>query len=579
MDGWYNYTHPTLSTITPSEGTTSSTIPADAIEIGTLAQLQNLRDGVNAGTLNTTGKYYVLTADIDMSSVFNWTPIGINTTNYFKGTFDGNYHTISGLTISSTSYTSTNYAGLFGYIKTGSSVTIRNLCLSNVNISIKGNLNTYCVGAFVGDAIGANIYSCMASGSISATSTYDASSGKNTTVNAGGLAGMVGGVYGSYNACTVFAETTQSDDEYITTVRAGGIVAQLPVNTSIQYCFNIGDISAETTSYSRGEIGGIVGRVNGGDILGCYNLGAVNLTMTTYCTGSYAGGIVGWNNSMNNVISTCYNEGNVVADVQGRSTATNAGGIVAYTKSSIDNCYNTGNVMADKGLTNSTNIVAYAGGIAGYLYFNNIDKCYNTGLVAALTYASTSTSYIGGIIGRFDNSTAHPSVDCYNAGNLAYRTSSKSTLNIGVIYGACDTDILSLDSNFLLGIVVGTLTGLTNTTLANTAEPTLAQQQEAGYIDGLSWLTSGFLDYETENDYWAETTDSHPALKMPVSTVAGLYGLQFSNEDKYYYLTNSIDVSSKNGFRIAGDSTTPWSGTLDGNGYVINGLTRQGTIA
>ena len=70
-------------------------------------QLDSLASRVNAGD-SYTGVYFKLAADLDYSKVAldngnNFTPIGLNTKNdnlRFKGHFDGDYHTVSGIRIS-----------------------------------------------------------------------------------------------------------------------------------------------------------------------------------------------------------------------------------------------------------------------------------------------------------------------------------------------------------------------------------------------------------------------------------------------------------------------------------------------
>ncbi|MBE5910032.1 LTA synthase family protein [Pseudobutyrivibrio sp.] len=69
--------------------------------------------------------YFKLTSDIDMKGV-EWTPIGIfDSGRFFWGTFDGDGHTISNLTITN------DYAGLFGQL----SGTVLNLIIVNEEVN------------------------------------------------------------------------------------------------------------------------------------------------------------------------------------------------------------------------------------------------------------------------------------------------------------------------------------------------------------------------------------------------------------------------------------------------------------
>lgn len=110
------------------------------ILISTATDLGAFRDAVNAGT-DFSNKTVKLTASIDISAG-NWTPIGNSTSTPFKGTFDGQGHTISGLiqNLGSTALSSSN-AGLFGYVTSvdGGSTTITNFMLTSSGVGIKGN--------------------------------------------------------------------------------------------------------------------------------------------------------------------------------------------------------------------------------------------------------------------------------------------------------------------------------------------------------------------------------------------------------------------------------------------------------
>ena len=125
------------------------------LEIGTYDQLVNFRNKVNAGA-SYSGMTVKLTADIDISERA-WTPIGAayrdkviaekEKAKVFQGTFDGQGHTITGLTNtgfkissvfkSSNSTTPAGYSeyvfGLFGSVY---NATIKNIVMANVNVTI-----------------------------------------------------------------------------------------------------------------------------------------------------------------------------------------------------------------------------------------------------------------------------------------------------------------------------------------------------------------------------------------------------------------------------------------------------------
>lgn len=88
--------------------------------IRTESDLLELSKSTDASFLSA---YFQLQNDITLTTD-NWSPIGINTSTPFKGTFDGNGHKINNVSIPENSY---SYAGLFGVV-TG---TIKNLGVSS----------------------------------------------------------------------------------------------------------------------------------------------------------------------------------------------------------------------------------------------------------------------------------------------------------------------------------------------------------------------------------------------------------------------------------------------------------------
>lgn len=107
--------------------------------------------------------YFIQTANIDASETSTWfggegfVPIGESATNKFRGNYDGNGYTISGLTINRPTE---NYIGLFGTIDYAN---ISNLGI--IDCSIHGKLQ---VGGLVGQAIYSEISNCFTTGSVTA---------------------------------------------------------------------------------------------------------------------------------------------------------------------------------------------------------------------------------------------------------------------------------------------------------------------------------------------------------------------------------------------------------------------------
>ncbi len=205
-----------------------------------ITDAQGLKDMANDLAGN-----YILMADIDMEGE-EWTPIGLGTTTAteFTGIFEGNYHTISNLTINSTN----QYVGMFGSINGG---TVQNLILENANITGAYPVNNY---AYIGGIAG---YSRK--GMISNIKVSGIVTGKRNVDQVGGIVGnnYEGTIMQSKNSATVIGGASQ---------RVGGIVGlNRGTITSVQ---NNGDITGA-------RVGGIVGYVEGGTITEAINNGTV----------------------------------------------------------------------------------------------------------------------------------------------------------------------------------------------------------------------------------------------------------------------------------------------------------------
>lgn len=225
-----------------------------------------------------------LTADIDLSGI-NWTPIGTSISNAYKGTFDGNGKTITGLTVT----TSDRYAGLFGYI--GSGGTVKNVVLKDVQIESDNQYG--CVGGVAGNSDG-NIENCSVSGSVSSRCT------------AGGVVGQQFG--GSITLCGSSA-TVKGTGE------VGGVAGKTDNSATLTACYATGNVTFERASTINTFAGGVVGSNGTGSILtACYATG--NVTGTGTGTGScYVGGVTGDNAS--GTLTACYHATGTVSGPDG----------------------------------------------------------------------------------------------------------------------------------------------------------------------------------------------------------------------------------------------------------------------
>ena len=371
--------------------------------------------GANSGDWDG---HFKLMADIDLSD-YNGTKFNLigeyidQFRNPFEGVFDGNGHTISNFT-----YTSTNisYVGLFRYVRGHSSTArIQNLRLTNPKVEISpGN----CIGTLAGAADGNVFFNCTVedinvvgnsqvggiagycfavftdcnvSGSVSGSGHVGGLAGENNNESATNCSvdatvigsNHVGGLFG-------YCRGTNTTDCTISgTVSGSGSIGGL-IGTFIgsgAYMINCSSSCDVTGSWSSAHVGGLIGEDSGYHLRFCYATGDVS-------GGARTGGLLGSKGTYNEVrgdMSDCYATGNV----SGRITV---GGLVGTSYSDyILRCYATGHVTGED----------YAGGLLGMNAIGTVDKCYATGDVAG-------NSDLGGLVGYNWDII----VDCYAAGSV-----------------------------------------------------------------------------------------------------------------------------------------------------------------
>lgn len=202
--------------------------------------LMNIAELVNGGKsdINIT-----LDTDIDLTGK-DWTPIGTNYDNSYKGTFDGGGHTITGLTVT----TYDKYAGLFGWLN--SAGTVKNVVMEGVQIT--NNHSSGFAGGVVGNSWG-TIENCSVSGSV------------NGEVYVGGVVGKQ--TSGSMTGCSSSATVKG-------TVNVGGVAGESW--GSMTACYATGNVTLEIYPGKDISGGGVVGFKGGNSVLACYATGNVN---------------------------------------------------------------------------------------------------------------------------------------------------------------------------------------------------------------------------------------------------------------------------------------------------------------
>ena len=231
--------------------------------------LMNIAELVNGGKsdINIT-----LDTDIDLTGK-DWTPIGTDYDNSYKGTFDGGGHTITGLTFT----TNDEYAGLFGWLNRAG--TVKNVVMEGVQIT-SNQIYGGSIGGVVGYSWG-TIENCSVSGSVSGT------------VYVGGVVGAQIG--GSITGCSSSATVKG-------TVDVGGVAGQTNSSATLTACYATGNVIIEINPTKNIAGGSLVGMNAGSSLLACYATG--NVTSTGSSTGKvHIGGFLGNNYT---TVTACY---------------------------------------------------------------------------------------------------------------------------------------------------------------------------------------------------------------------------------------------------------------------------------
>lgn len=351
--------------------------------------LMSFRDSVNVGN-SYDGQYISLdpTVVYDVSGS-QWEPIGITVANGdgtyddnpFKGVFDGNGATVSGITMTESNITSYRgmdtrdyYAyGFFGGVVDGS---VKNISFTDFDIVKPGPASQNSVTAV---AVGALLFS----GEVSGIHVGD---GSVTGVSR--VAGVVGYIGGAKIGNDGPANT---DGAAMGTITVSG-------NT------NDADMTSEWTTSSHGTAAGIIATTNLKSMTGGSYVISGNTNNGDLC-GYYSAGILasGFSSSTTHTISDNRNTGTI--STQGDDNTLEfpmAAGILVSTgvNFTVSDNTNSGNVTSGNSV---------ASGIAATLTGGTISGCLNTGMINGYVQAA-------GIVAGMTGGTIS---DCENLGAVS----------------------------------------------------------------------------------------------------------------------------------------------------------------
>lgn len=386
-----------------SVSTPASTLAAGTYAINTAADLKRLAEWTNQGYI-VSGNTFIMGADIDLSGVNNWTPIGNTASRSFKGNFNGNGYEVQNLRISGGDYAN----GLFGYMDGD----VKFLGITGLNID---NCTADNVGGLVG-VLGANktINNCYVRGSItSKSSDY-----------VGGLVGKMSSdsVIKYSNVNITISNNTTSSSYY------GGLVGIAIGSIVVQNSYAKGAIS-QTSGYRYGCIGGLIGTNDSGgghqSILSCFT--DMSIASNTYMGGLY-GRVIGGENYNDSTIS--------ISDSKAGGTITN------YEQSISGTICASGMIGLVEAAWDGND--SYRG---AYVSIKNSTTAVNFNINSTNGYSSSNVFYVGGVIAQQqggDNGSnyAYITIDGYVfTGNINVNVNGAKELAVGGICGTTDVGI------------------------------------------------------------------------------------------------------------------------------------------
>ncbi|MCK4886055.1 MAG: hypothetical protein KAS96_01640 [Planctomycetes bacterium] len=500
---------------------------------------------------------------------------------YFSGSFDGNDHTISNLTVDGV-----NYCGLFGKTEPGSSIT--DLGIENASVTGSGDYVAALVGYNGGKDGGSSITSCYSTGEINGdrhigglvgynygiiTSSY--STGEVTgNSNVGGLVGMnYGSNFGIITSCYSTGEVNGDNG-------VGGLVG-------MNLGSNFGSI---INSYSTGKIngdsgvGGLVG-INVDSITSCYSTGEVN--------GNYdAGGLVGRNDG--SITSSFWDTqtsamtigvgdgtttgatGKTTLEMQTENTFTDAGwdflGEIAngtsqtwqmpvgggYPVQSVFTGY-VPVVLCGSGSKENPYLIGDANDLGVVIYYDN-SACYK--LIADINLAGIQwpTAIIPRFAGHFDG-------DGYIISNMNIDGCGYLGL-FGRLYKEAVVANIGLESVMVTGTgnCVAALVG-------ENYSGNITSSYSTGEVNGNSYVGS-LVGYN--NDFGSITSSYSTGTVNGNSEVGGLVGINYGNISSSYSTGavngNNYYVGGLVGYNYGSINSCYSTGEITGNYHRVGGL-------
>jgi hypothetical protein len=310
--------------------------------------------------------HYLQTADIDLSSLEKWTPIGkfedtVDNSKMIEHAFAGVYNGSNYKIINVRNLLNDNkrdYAsyGLFGIVSGDCAELgiVKNIRMENsFSIFLEKNLN---FGAIVGGMTGGKLENCVVEGGGIKVYSKETSQNQDLALRlaVGGLVGNARGgsvIINCVNKGPIFINSKELSI-YLTWVGGiAGIAAGSRQPVVIQNSRNDGSIEL---SLHNGDVGGIAGV--GQTIINCRNTRDINIEADSSIR---CGGITG--RTLDN-IARCYNEGKIrIASLNTSLKGVEVGGLAGSAKK-IEESANNGDILVELNYKNKSGVTKYDNG-------------------------------------------------------------------------------------------------------------------------------------------------------------------------------------------------------------------------
>ena len=378
---------------------------------------------------------YILDNDLDMTG-FEWTPIMSMTPVPFSGTFDGQNHTISNLTITDIGVTDSNFT--MGFIGYADSATIQNINFDGVILNTENSVSRTdpLTGVVAGQADGCVIKNCKV---------------KNVTINIASVSSYIADIGGLIGYCGLnYAETavTEISDCSVdgVSIIANGTMGLSDISGFVGMMLGDGDKIATiqncsaknvsinlTSTDSISDVGGLIGY---GELFmaeGCY-AEIVEIVVTSDTDSWGIAGLIGEMDMA--AISECYCSAlDITLTGLGLDNFSLVGGLIgSFGGESVKNCYCDGSIVGNG------RVILEVGGFAGSLTESNsetttVENCYSDCSVdiAGTLSVESIAGFLGDVFLTLDDYEAYVT-NCYSVGTVT-AVSEDALSNIGGLIG------------------------------------------------------------------------------------------------------------------------------------------------